>query len=274
MAPVPAPRFYTPGKIVRGLLGRWPLPVVNYASAQMKAALATLEERIPREAFGHLVCSEREAEQLRRRVPSARIAVVENGVDTRYFEDSAPVSLDRSRIVFVGSMGYHANIEAAVEFVGAVWPRIRERFPGWRLTLVGSDPAPAVLALRGEQNVEVTGTVDDLRPYYREALAAIVPLRTGGGTRLKILEAMAAGVPVVSTTFGAEGLLVSPGANILIADRDGDWLPHLDALVRRSGLWDSLARAGRDLVKSRYDWEAIGTSLYETDRRWMDSAKP
>ena len=119
----------------------------------------------------------------------------------------------------------------------------------------------------------VTGTVDDVRPYYREALAAIVPLRTGGGTRLKILEAMAAGVPVISTSFGAEGLPVSPGGNILIADRDEDWAVQLDALSSWSDRWSSLALAGRCLVKSRYDWDAIGTSLYETYCAWTGPAE-
>jgi glycosyltransferase involved in cell wall biosynthesis len=339
---VPAPRAYTVGKIARGLVGRWPLPVMNYTSAQMQTTLAAivadeqfdlvhidsihlaallpelrrgcqapivydwhnieseamrryaslvesparklyaavtgrrlaaLEQRILRGSFGHLVCSEREREQLHCLVPRARIRVVENGVDTRYFESSGEVSDARKRIVFVGTMGYHANVEAAVRFVRTIWPGIRKRFPGWLLTLVGSDPSPAVVALRGEAGVEVTGTVDDVRPYYREALAAIVPLRTGGGTRLKILEAMAAGVPVISTSFGAEGLPVSPGGNILIADRDEDWAVQLDALSSWSDRWSSLALAGRCLVKSRYDWDAIGTSLYETYCAWTGPAE-
>lgn len=265
--PVPAPRFYTPRKVVRGFLGRWPLPVVNYTSDEMKAALAdilradrfdlvhldsihmaayvpdvrrqtpapvvynwhnieselmrrysagvssplrkvyaawtarrlaALERQILLQAFGHVVCSERERAQLLRIVPEARIAVIENGVDTALFAKPPVSPSRRHRIVFVGSMRYHGNIEAAVWFARSVWPGIRECFAAWRLTLVGYDPAPAVLALRGEKNVEVTGTVDDVRPYYGEALAAIVPLRTGGGTRVKILEAMAAGVPVIA----------------------------------------------------------------------------
>jgi glycosyltransferase involved in cell wall biosynthesis len=166
-------------------------------------------------------------------------------------------------------MAYHANIKAAVDFTHTVWPGIRERFPGWRLTLAGLDPAPAVLALRGEPNVEVTGTVEDIRPYYGEAVAAIVPVRTGGGTRLKILEAMAAGVPVVSTALGAEGLSVSPDEDILIAESDADWLPRLTALSTQGELWRRLAEAGRNLVTSKYDWETLGQSLYETYCRWL-----
>jgi glycosyltransferase involved in cell wall biosynthesis len=336
IVPVPAPRFYTPGKIVRGLMGRRPLPLVNYTSDGMKAALAAaaatgpfdlvhadsihmaayapilrsggaplfydwhniesevmrrysanapspahkvyasltarrlagLEKEILRSAAGHVVCSERERETLLGMAPDARIATIENGADVRSFQETQP-DAERGRILFVGSMSYHANIRAAVDFTRTVWPGIRERFPKWRLTLAGSDPAPAVRALGDEANVEVTGTVADIRPYYAEAIAAIVPMRTGGGTRLKILEAMAAGVPVVSTPLGAEGLAVSPGVDILIAEKDGDWLAQLSALDAQDDLWKRLAEAGRRLAAARYDWEALGQALYETYCRWL-----
>jgi len=103
-----------------------------------------------------------------------------------------------------------------------------------------------------------------------EAVAAIVPLRVGGGTRLKILEAMAAGVPVASTTLGAEGLAVSPGRNILIADREDDWLTHLQALSRDARMRDELVAAGRELVCARYDWQVLGKALFETYSRWLE----
>ena len=332
---VPPQRGYTARKIMQGLTGRWPLPVVNYTSAPMRGALedavrgnafdlihldsihmaayaadlqlstgapvvydwhnieseamwrysrhtksklravyanwtarklGKLEDRLLRGASGHLVCSEREREDLLRRVPQARIAVVENGVDTSYFAGEA--SSERRRIVFVGSMSYHANIEAAVFFAREVWPTIHQRFPQWTLTLVGSNPAPAVQALAGSGTVEVTGTVADVRPYYREAVAAVVPLRIGGGTRLKILEAMAAGVPVVSTPLGAEGLTVAPGSNILMAARPEQWLPHLEALAVNQQLCRALAEAGRELARTRYDWELIGRQLCQTYAGW------
>jgi len=336
IVPVPAPPRYTPAKIVRGLLGRRPLPLLNYTSDVMKAALAAamgaepfdmahvesihmaayeamlrsggapvfydwhniesevmrrysasapspahrvyasltarrlaaLEKEILRSAAGHVVCSERERETLLGMAPDARIATIENGADVRSFQETQPAAA-RRRILFVGWMAYHANVKAAVDFTRSVWPGIRERFPEWRLTLAGLDPAPAVLALGSEANVEVTGTVKDMRPFYGEAIAAIVPLRTGGGTRLKILEAMAAGVPVVSTPLGAEGLAVSPGVDILIVEKDEDWLPQLSALDAQGDLWNRLAEAGRRLVAARYDWEALGQALYETYCRWL-----
>ena len=114
-------------------------------------------------------------------------------------------------------MDYHANIDAALYFASKTWPLIHARRPELRLVIVGAQPAKAILALR-EQAITVTGTVDDVRPYYQSALMSVVPLRVGGGTRLKVLEAMAAGTPVISTTLGAEGLAVTPGKDILIAD--------------------------------------------------------
>ncbi|MGA2184823.1 MAG: glycosyltransferase [Bryobacteraceae bacterium] len=342
--PVPKPRAYTPWKIVRGLIGRWPLPVLNYTSSEMSAALfhaaygqrydlvhldsihmaaylpllaeamgATthivynwhnieselmrryhagagspvrrlysaftahrmerLERSVLRSAFGHVVCSEREREQLREMAPAARIAVVPNGVDTQYFADAEVPAASRNRIVFVGLMNYHSNIEAAIAFTREVWPRLRSRLPGCSLTLVGATPDPAVLALREVAGVEVTGTVPDVRPYYREALAAIVPLRTGGGTRLKILEAMAAGVPVVSTAFGAEGLDVAPGENILLADpMDPDaWVRQLAGLAESESWRRQLTASARQLVRERYEWTILGESLCRTYREWLES---
>ncbi len=110
----------------------------------------------------------------------------------------------------------------------------------------------------------------DVRPYYRDALAAIVPLRTGGGTRLKILEAMAAGVPVVSTVLGAEGLAVTPASDILIADADDpqQWIDHLKALAQIPAREDQV-HAALNLVRTRYDWEIVGQTLNDTYAAWL-----
>ena len=129
-------------------------------------------------------------------------------------------------------MDYNANVDAVTSFAQRIWPILRQRFPDLQLWIVGANPPPAVVQIGKLEGVTVTGTVPDVRPYYRDALAAIVPLRTGGGTRLKILEAMAAGVPVVSTPLGAEGLPVTPGKNILFADPDDSetWIRQMEYL--------------------------------------------
>ena len=338
---VARPRQYTPWKMARGLMGRWPLPVLNYTSAAMIEAvrgvlgrqqfdlvhlesihmaacaeqagvsapmvhdwhnieselmrrysaaeksparrlygavtarrLQGLERSILRRRFGHVLCSEREQQQLRTIAPAARLAVVPNGVDVEYFADRDGAEATRKRIVFVGLMAYHANIEAAVTFARQIWPAVRERLPGCVLTLVGANPDPAVVALSELPGVEVTGTVPDVRPFYREALAAVVPLRTGSGTRLKILEAMAAGVPVVSTAAGAEGLAVEPGRNILLVDPDDTaaWGEALVRLGESDPLRESLTTAALDLVRTRYDWRALGESLCGIYRQWLENA--
>ena len=334
---VPLQGRYTPLKIARGLVGRWPLGVVNYTRAAMKSVLAdavagrrfdlvhlesthlaayvpflqsatatpvvfdwhNIESELyrrysrntaslPRKVYagitarrmaatenwllhaslGHSVCSARERQHLLALAPTARVAVIENGVDAEYFS-AAAAGAARHRIVFVGSMDYHANIEAAVWFVRRVWPGVSAAFPDWRLTLVGSNPVPAVRELADAANVEVTGTVPDVRPYYREAVSAIVPVLTGSGTRLKILEAMAAGVPVVSSSVGAEGLAVSPDKDILIADGAEAWLPALGSLASDAAPARAMAANASQLVRSRYDWRILGERLYRTYERWL-----
>jgi polysaccharide biosynthesis protein PslH len=232
--------------------------------------LAALEDKLLSSCFGHVVCSERERQLLLARAPRARVAVVENGVDTQSFAVDGDT---RRRVVFVGSMGYHANTEAALYFTSKIWPALNKLFPAWTLTLVGSDPPPSVRALTGlYPAVEVTGTVPDVRPFYREALLAIVPLRTGGGTRLKILEAFAAGVPVISTTLGAEGLNLSPGEHFLAADSHTEWVAACSAIANDAGLRRRLIQAGRKLAEDEYDWNVLGDRLVTTYRTWlMDS---
>ena len=248
------------------------LPKKLYAQLTARR-LARLEDWILETGFGHTLCSQREKDELLTTAPRARnLTVIENGVDTeRFAPKTAPGA--RRRLVFVGTMDYYPNIEAAVWFTRKVWPGIRERFPDWQLSLVGSNPKPAVLELRNEANVEVTGTVPDVRPYYWDAVAAIVPLHTGGGTRLKILEGMAAGVPVVSTTLGAEGLAVTPGRDIDIVDDEAGWLPVLTALGEQGQLWHDRALAGQNLVRTRYDWELLGERLYDEYREWLESTR-
>jgi glycosyltransferase involved in cell wall biosynthesis len=129
---------------------------------------------------------------------------------------------------------------------------------------VGRDPASEVRELESLPGIEVTGTVADVRPYYREAVAAIVPLKVGGGSRLKILEAMAAGVPVISTTLGAEGLALEPDKNILIADTNEKTVEAIVSLTEQAEQRKQLGDAGRALVSKRYDWTTVGANLFET----------
>jgi glycosyltransferase involved in cell wall biosynthesis len=342
--PVPAPRLYRPAKVLKGLLGRWPLPVLNYTSPALIDTLANLlkretfdvihvdsvhlsavmeplrqacgkarifynwhnieselmsryagralsflhrayalrtaqalrqaERHILETAHGHIVCSPRERSQLLAIAPQARIATIENGVDTTLVSSAGDPPEGRSTIIFVGAMSYHANVDGAVYFARDVWPALRARYPRFDLALVGADPSPAVRALGSLTGITVTGTVEEILPYYHQAFAAVVPLRIGGGTRLKILEAMAAGVPVISTAIGAEGLEVTPEKNILLAETPEDWL-RTAGQIEDPAAWLKLAGAGRKLVEDRYDWTKLGERLEETYRTWIaESSKP
>jgi sugar transferase (PEP-CTERM/EpsH1 system associated) len=238
--------------------------------------MRSFERRALDEFDAHVTVSERDAERLRNLNSKARIFVIENGVDAAHYSDeqlehayvawrtqqvpsNSPI---RNRILFVGSMDYHANIDGAVSFSREVWRRLRDRKPDLNFTIVGRDPAPEVRELALIPGIEVTGTVDDVRPYYRAAIAAVVPLKVGGGSRLKILEAMAAGVPVVSTTLGAEGLEVTHDKNILIADTAEKMIEATIKLIEKPEQRKQLLEAGRSLISNRYDWAKIGESLF------------
>jgi glycosyltransferase involved in cell wall biosynthesis len=235
--------------------------------------LEKTENRLLRGCDAHSVASRREMEKLSRRMPEARIAVVENGVDVASHSDqeiedayrraNGNTGGPRRDLLFVGSMDYHANIDAAVRFARELWPALRERMPQLRFVIVGRSPAPEVRALASISGVVVTGTVDDVRPYYREAVAEVVPLRVGSGTRLKILEAMAAGVPIVSTALGAEGLEVTDGRDILLAEAPQAMLGAIQALANSEERRCEIAAAARELVRARYDWPILGAKLFE-----------
>jgi glycosyltransferase involved in cell wall biosynthesis len=175
--------------------------------------------------------------------------------------------------VFVGSMDYHANIDAALYFAKEAWPGIRMRRPDISLLIVGSRPVPEITALGKQDGITVTGTVEDVRPYYHGALASIVPLRVGGGTRLKVLEAMAAGTPVISTKLGAEGLSVTDGKELLIADSPAAMVDAVASLQDESTLWGNLVANARKLVREQYDWSVIGDKLVRLHEAQANTAR-
>lgn len=218
-----------------------------------------VEDDLLRLCHAHTVCSQREKEVLQARVPNARIEVVGNGVDCEFFADNAQSS-EKLDVLYMGRMDYHANIDAALHFAKNTWPLIHARRPELRLTIVGAQPPEAIRALASD-NVVVTGTVDDVRPYYHSALVSVVPLRVGGGTRLKVLEAMAAGTPVVSSTLGAEGLAVTHGKDILIADTPEAMVDAVVTMQADSPQRRQMIANARQLVQTRYDWNVVGEVL-------------
>ena len=231
--------------------------------------LAEAENRFLAECPLHTVASERERMALLARSPGANIQVIPNGVDVKFCAEAGLARAGResgnggkgSTILFVGSMDYYPNVDAVVWFVREVWPEIKKACPGMSFVVVGRNPATEVRALAAT-DIIITGTVDDVRPYYADALAAVIPLQTGSGTRLKILEAMAAGVPVVSTALGAEGIEVTDGINIMLADTPQAMAAAIRELADNQQTRCRIAAAARALVADRYDWSILGERLY------------
>ena len=191
--------------------------------------------------------------------------VVQTGVDTDFFKPSADrnpqSSICNPHLVFTGSMDWLPNEDAMIFFAREILPRIREDEPDVTLTIVGRAPTPAVKKLADDAAIRVTGRVDDVRPFMEAASVYIVPLRIGGGTRLKIFEAMAMGKAVVSTGVGAEGLPIEPGKHALIADEPSAFARAVVRLIRDVDRRRQLERAARALVLERYDWSAVAGDL-------------
>ena len=216
------------------------------------------EARACRRATRTLAVSEADRALLARLAPSADLAVIPTGVDTSYFSPSREVEVPGS-IVFTGSMDWFPNEDAICHFVEAIQPEVRRTFPSATLTVVGRNPGPRLRALAAAGHVTVTGTVPDVRPHIARASVYVVPLRVGGGTRLKIFEALAMGKAVVSTTVGAEGLPLTPGEHFLQEDDPARFAAAVVDLLRDSERRRALGAAGRRLVEERYSWPQVAS---------------
>lgn len=185
------------------------------------------------------------------------VGVVENGVDTEYFAPSnTPVK--PNHLVFTGSMDWRPNQDAVTYFCESIWPLLRKEQPDLEISLVGRKPPEFVTALGKIQGVTVTGTVDDVRPYIAQAAVYVVPLRIGGGSRLKILEAASMKKTIVSTSIGAEGLEVTDGDNIVLADTPEGFAESVLKMLGNPEKREKIGASAKELVESRYRWQALG----------------
>ncbi|MGO9829400.1 MAG: glycosyltransferase family 4 protein [Myxococcaceae bacterium] len=210
---------------------------------------------------GVTFCSEADEERARTLVPNLRSAVVPNAVDVQYFQPSSALPPSDGRtVLFFGAINYFPNVDGLLYLLRDVWPLVEKRHPEARLKIVGQHPTPEILAFRGPK-VEVTGKVEDVRVHLSQAAVTVVPLRVGGGTRFKILEAMAMGRPVVSTSLGAEGISARPGADILLADEPVAFAEAVGRVLETPALAAQLGAAGRALVERHYSWDAAGGRL-------------
>lgn len=219
--------------------------------------------RVRRAFDGCTVVSQVEADYLRRAAPEgAPLCIVPNGVDVAAYNGDFG-SPEADTLIYPGAMTYRANYDAAAWFSGSILPLIVARRPNVRFKITGSTNGVDLSAFPQTPQVHFTGYLDDIRPEIARSWVCVVPLRQGGGTRLKILEAMALGTPVVSTSKGAEGLEVTPGHDILIADEPEAFAQAVLRLLENPSLRVSLAEAGRRLVQSRYDWQKVGDALLQ-----------
>lgn len=189
-----------------------------------------------------------------------RVEVIPNGVDVHYYA-AGSIAPAPYTLVFNGALTYSANHDATRYFLGEILPLIRAEVPDVALKITGSTAGVDLDGLSLDSNVVLTGYMDDIRPVVAASWVCVVPLRVGGGTRLKILEAMALGTPVVTTSKGAEGLDVSPGQDILIADEPAEFATSTLRLLRDPALRQHLAHHGRKLVERKYSWTKIGQKL-------------
>jgi len=207
--------------------------------------------------------SEADRETLQKLGPGTEVTVIPNGVDTRAYDPGQTYSLvlEPHSVVFTGKMDFRPNVDAVLWFCHQVLPLIQARVPDVHFYVVGQKPPPRLMALAGDPAVTLTGHVEDVRPYIAGAGVYVVPLRIGGGTRLKIMEAMALGQAIVSTSLGCEGYPVTPGRELVVADTPQDFARCVVELLGDARRQEELGRAGRRFVEERYDWRAIAPGL-------------
>ncbi|WFU34576.1 glycosyltransferase family 4 protein [Bradyrhizobium brasilense] len=214
-----------------------------------------------RDADGVYLCSAADERRLLEEVPEARTTVIPNAADIEFYrpraDDPKP---DGRTVVFFGLLSYAPNVDGVIHFVNDIWPRIAASHPDARWKIIGGSPPPALLALAGPR-IEFTGFVPDLRPHLAEAAVVVVPLRLGGGTRLKIVEAMAMGKAIVSTTLGAEGIEAVPDRDIMIADDVESFAARVSGLLGDADRAADLGRSARHLAESKYAWSSAARAL-------------
>ena len=213
-------------------------------------------ERAALRRFHHVVAvSEHDRQQMLEMDRSCEITVVPTGVDTQKYTVAPPAAADPPKIVFLGSMDWEPNIDCVGYFCHDIFPRVRAEFPSAKFQIVGRNPHPSVKQLASD-SVEVTGTVPSVGEYLQAATVVVVPLRIGGGTRLKIFEAMATGKAVVSTSIGAEGLDVQNGRDLILADDAAAFTEAILLLLRDASVRRHFEVAAAQLA-AQYDWSKI-----------------
>jgi sugar transferase (PEP-CTERM/EpsH1 system associated) len=209
----------------------------------------------------HTTVSERDKQTLQKMYPGTMVTVVPNGVDTNYFKP-IDTQIDEDSLIFIGGMSWLPNLDAMIYLIRDIWHLIQAREPNTSMNLIGRMPSKEILKFsRSNPSFKTLGFVDDVRPYMAKTAVYVVPIRVGGGTRLKILDAMAMGKAIVSTTIGCEGIDVTDGKDIIIADKPADFAEKTVELLRNRKLREQLGRNARRTAEDVYSWEKIAPKL-------------
>lgn len=239
----------------RHSLRRWPAAV--YSLMQTRR-IARFERSVCQQADCVLTVSDEDAEALHSLSPGLRPVVVPNGIYVdSYDEDHEQLDLGAKVLTFTGKMDYRPNVDAMLWFCEAIWPQIQQNVPDAKLYIVGQKPHPRLEALRERPNIEVTGWVPDVRPFLYATDVYVAPLRMGSGTRLKLLEAMAAGCAVVATSMAASGLPPDVKKSIVLADGEAEMTQAVESLLHQPDRRASLGKNARETVKRYYDWSLL-----------------
>jgi sugar transferase (PEP-CTERM/EpsH1 system associated) len=226
--------------------------------------LRRYEQTVSPRFAAHITCSELDAERFREIVPDANIVVVPNGVDCEFF---APAGLDTrpNSIVFVGTMNWYPNVQAVSYLLRGVWPGLKSLVPAATLDIAGSNPPDSIVQLaRSLPNVTVHGYLPDVRPLIDSAAVFACPIRDGGGTKLKILDAFAMEKCVVAHPIACEGIEVTAGRNVVLASSPQEFIAEISSLLGDEARRRALGRAARDLVQARYSYAEIGARFSAT----------
>ena len=228
-----------------------------YLFAQWKK-MRRFERRMCRSLNAVIAVSQEDHEQMQREYRVKNIFDVPTGVDTEFFKPTGAEKSAPHNLVFTGSMDWLPNEDAIRYFTEQIMPRIKSQIPEATLTVVGRNPYPSLVELaKNDNSIIVTGRVDDVRPYMERAAAYVVPLRVGGGTRLKIFEAMAMEKPIISTTIGAEGLPVTDGRELLLADTPESFAAAVVKVLQDRDIANALAKRAAALVRGEFGWQKV-----------------
>jgi polysaccharide biosynthesis protein PslH len=254
-------------------------PLMAQVLKRWARSLENFERRTFHKVGAILVCSHRERDILSRGECDQKMMVAPNGVDFEYFNPPVSAAAKRSpTILFIGNMSYRPNLEGVLFFIRSIFPLLRKRISGIRFLAVGKGSTEEIFRARaGAPDIEITGEVADVRPYIARSHVFVVPLNYGGGTRLKVLEAFASAIPVVSTTVGAEGIECRNGKDILLADTPEDFSETVVQLFENQELRNTLISNAHQLALEKYNWEFIGQSVvrwYQEDLLKSDEVCP